>query len=313
MNNAGEDRADFAALYASIIDNLPIHVTRKGLDGRITFANSTFADLLGMPLEEIVGKSDYDFFPAELAKKYRRDDRRVEETGEPFIDVEENRSGGESRYFEVRKTPVRDEGGTITGTQAIFWEVTAQRRAERALEHEQFLLHALLDNLPDSIYFKDEGSQFIRVNRGLAEKFGHDDPSTIIGKSDFDMFTEEHARPARDDEKEVMRTGEPILGKIERETYDDGHETWCSTTKLPLRDHDGKIIGTFGVTRDITDLIVAEEELRKAKEIADAANKAKSDFLANMSHEIRTPMNAIIGMTELLMDTRLTETQGEYM
>ena len=309
MNSHGEERADFAALYESVIDNLPIHVTRKGLDGRITFANHTFAELVGLPVEEIIGKTDYDFFPDELAEKYRHDDELVITTLEPFTDVEENRSGGESRYFEVRKTAVCDAEGEVTGTQAIFWEVTAQRRAEAALKHEQFLLHALLDNVPDSIYFKDEASRFIRVNRGLAAKFGVEDPAEILGKSDFDLFTEEHARPAREDEKRVMRTEEPILGKIEKETFEDGTVTYCSTTKLPLRDHDGRVIGTFGVTRDITDLIKVEDELREAKEAADAANKAKSDFLANMSHEIRTPMNAIIGMTELLldMDTRLTD------
>ncbi len=432
---------DSIFFWSSLVDSLPVHVTRKDRSGRIVFVNQMFAALVGLPAEEIVGKTDFDFFPRELAEKYRRDDLRVMETGEPFTDVEENRSDGETRYVEVRKSAVRDIEGRVVGTQVVFWDVTEKQRAELALEHERYLLRSLLDNVRDSIYFKDRDSKFIRVGRGLAEKFGLSNSADLLGKSDADFFSVEHALPARQDELEIMRSGQPILGKIEKETWSDGRVTWCSTSKMPLYDESGKITGTFGITRDITELkeaevalarerdllrtlmdnlpdlifvkdargrfitinaalqsilgvaqledVVgktdadfsppelaaqyaaddqqvltsggpltdreerhidpdgdelwlltskipirdmdgtvsglvgigrnitkrkrAEEELRTAKEVADAANRAKSDFLANMSHEIRTPMNAIIGMTELLLDTKLSQTQRDYL
>jgi PAS domain S-box-containing protein len=133
-----------------------------------------------------------------------------------------------------------------------------RRRAEEALSQERCLLRALMDNLPDAIYFKDADSRFLRINQDLASSFGLDDPAEALGKTDFDFFTEEHARPAFEDEQEIIQTGQPLVGKEERETWLDGRVRWVSTTKMPLRDKDGTITGTFGVARDITKLKLAE-------------------------------------------------------
>src|SRR5205823_5149425 len=107
------------------------------------------------------------------------------------------------------------------------------RRAEEALSRERALLHALMDNLPDAIYFKDAASRFLRINKALATSFGLSDPAQAIGRTDFDFFTEEHARPASADEQESLRTGRPVVGKEERETWLDGRVSWVSTTKMP--------------------------------------------------------------------------------
>ncbi len=195
----------------------------------------------------------------------------------------------------------------------ILTEITRHKRTEQALDQERELLRTLMDHLPDSIYFKDEKSQFLRINKSLAQRFGLSDPQEAQQRTDRDFFTAEHAEQSLLDEQEVMRTGKPIVSLEEKETWPDGHETWVSTTKLPLRDGSGKIIGTFGVSRDITERKHKEEELRLAMAAAEAASKAKSEFLANMSHEIRTPMNGVIGMTELALETNLTREQRDYL
>ncbi|MFA5137769.1 MAG: ATP-binding protein [Elusimicrobiota bacterium] len=175
------------------------------------------------------------------------------------------------------------------------------------------LLRTLLDNLPDAIYFKDEQCRFILINKTLASKFKLSDPAQAVGKTDADFFTSAHSSQAMEDERRVMRTGEPIVGIEEEETWPDGRKTWVSTTKVPLRDEAGRIIGTFGMSRDITLHKQAEAELARAKQAAEAANEAKGAFLANVSHEIRTPLHGIKGMTELALQAKPSAKQREYL
>jgi diguanylate cyclase (GGDEF)-like protein/PAS domain S-box-containing protein len=130
-------------------------------------------------------------------------------------------------------------------------------------EFEQYLLDAFLEHVPDNVYFKDRESRFVRISRSLASRFGLKDPSQAIGKTDFDMFSEEHARLAFADEQQILRTGKPLLQKEERETWPDGRETWVLTSKLPLRDKQGAVIGTMGISRDITERKRTEQELNK--------------------------------------------------
>jgi PAS domain S-box-containing protein len=196
-------------------------------------------------------------------------------------------------------------------TSAELEERVRERTA--ALEHERYLLEALMQHLPHSIYFKDAGSRFLRLSRALVTKFGFTDPARVIGKTDFDFFSEEHARQAFIDEQDLLRGDKNVLEKEEVETWPDGSKTWVATTKLPLVDKQGRTIGTFGISKDITSQKRAEETLRMAKQAAEDANRAKGDFLANMSHEIRTPMNAIIGMTELVLDTEVSPIQRDYL
>ncbi|MBI4660855.1 MAG: PAS domain S-box protein [Verrucomicrobia bacterium] len=122
------------ALYHSLVESLPQNIFRKDLNERFTFTNRRFCQTLGKPLEEILGKTDFDFFPPELAAKYQQDDRRILESGELFETVEEHQPpGGEKLYVNVVKTPIYDSNGRIIGLQGIFWDITEKRRAEERL------------------------------------------------------------------------------------------------------------------------------------------------------------------------------------
>jgi PAS domain S-box-containing protein len=185
-------------------------------------------------------------------------------------------------------------------------------RSAQAVTPEGDLLRALLENIEDNIYFKDRESRFIRISSSHARHFGLGDPSDAVGKTDFDFFGADHARAAFEDEQEIIRTGKPIIGKVEKETWKRGRETWGLTTKVPMRNAAGEIIGTCGITKDITHLKETERELAKARDAALESTRVKSEFLANMSHEIRTPMNGVLGMVGLLLDTKLDPLQRDY-
>merc|ERR1711879_527406 len=124
----------------------------------------------------------------------------------------------------------------------------------------------LMDNIPDSIYFKDIRSKFFKVNNSTLKKFGFDNESELLGKSDLDLFGEAHGGAAYGDEQNIIRTGKPIIAKVEKEDWKDGSITWVSTTKLPLYNENGEITGTFGITRDITKQKQIEENYKQTRD-----------------------------------------------
>src|SRR6516225_10959165 len=125
------------------------------------------------------------------------------------------------------------------------------------------LLHAFLEHVPHNVYFKDLESRFVRISRSLATHFGLSDPGEAINKTDFDIFSKEHAEQAFADEQQIIRTGQPIVEKEEKETWPDGRESWALTTKLPLVDAKGIVVGTMGISRDITERKRMEREVEE--------------------------------------------------
>jgi len=145
------------------------------------------------------------------------------------------------------------------------------------LDHQLFM--ALMDTIPDRIYFKDREGHFLSVNKALKAFHKLTDDSGIIGLTDFDLFLPEHAKDAFEDEQKVLATGVSMVGKLERENLPDGRITWASTTKVPLRDADGNIIGTCGISRDVT------EEHDKAEQLSQYT-KALAEKQEQMEKEL---------------------------
>jgi two-component system, sensor histidine kinase and response regulator len=212
-------------------------------------------------------------------------------------------------------------------TVGILCLAIAASAADQRFWSERQLLEAFLEHIPDRVYFKDLESRFLRISRAKAASLGLNSPELAIGKTDADHFHSEHADRALADEKEIIRTGRPLVGKEEEVVWPDGRRTWVIASKVPLRDRRGEIVGTMGVSHDITarklaahELAIKAEELARSNaelerlaEVAKAASRAKGEFLANMSHEIRTPLNGIIGMTELTLETELSAEQRDYL
>jgi len=167
------------------------------------------------------------------------------------------------------------------------------------LTQESRFLHFLMAHFPDRIYFKDLKSRLIYGSKSFARLFNLEDITEFHGKTDFDYFSEAHARAAYEDEQEIIRTGEPKLGMEEMETWPDGRVTWCSTTKAPFRDDQGRIIGTFGISRDITVRKQAQEALQESE----ARYRQVSEQLATVNQQLA---EANQSLQELILTDPLT-------
>jgi two-component system sensor histidine kinase/response regulator len=182
--------------------------------------------------------------------------------------------------------------------------------AEAARELRLTCMANLLSTTEERVYFKDLESRFLFVSAGWIAAYAPGrSAEELTGKTDFDVFSHQHAADAFADEQEIIQTGKPIAGQVERETYTGRPDAWVSTTKMPLLDNAGRIIGTFGISRDVTAQVSAENTLaRQASELS-AQNeqlreldRLKDEFIAAVSHELRTPLTSIIGYIELLED-----------
>ena len=210
------------------------------------------------------------------------------------------------RIFEIVHT-----GTTFEGKKAIlkiFIDITERIQSDQALIRERNLMNALMNYLPDHIYFKDEESRFIRINKAHAESFGLSVPGEEIGKTDIDFFTEEHARQTYKDEQSIIQSGKPFILE-EKETWRDRPDTWVSTIKLPLMNPEGTIIGTFGISRDITERKQAEEALQRERDYADGIIETAQAIVLVMDTEGRiVRFNPYM---EEISGYKLTEVQGK--
>jgi two-component system sensor histidine kinase/response regulator len=300
---AEEERDRFFTLS---IDMLGI----AGYDGRFKRLNPAWERTLGYPVAELLARPFLDFV--------HPDDRAA-----TVAEFERVTSGADTHSFENRYRCRDGSYRWLLWTAAVYpdqrliyaaaRDITERKRTLEALATERNQLRTLMDSLPDHVFIKDRDSRFVTANAAVLRTLGVDRLEDVVGKTDFDFFARELAEPYYTDEQEIVRTGRPLLNREELLVDAAGQRKWLLTTKVPLRDREGAVVGLVGVSHDITERRRAEEERDRARSAAEAASKAKSEFLANMSHEVRTPMNGILGMTELLLDTPLSNEQRDYL
>ena len=257
------------ARYRAVVDSANDAIVTINTAGEIAGWNGaaqkifhyTAAEMLGQPLVRILPRAGHNHFFTDL--------QRIQAGGSPLVldkavELAGQREDGSVFPMEISVAEWRVSGERFfTGTMR---DITERKRAEEALNHEQTLMATLMKTLPDPVYFKDAASRFLRVNPALVRKLGLGDLAQVVGKTDADFFTEEHASKALADEQEIIRTGQSLVNIEEKETWPDGSETWVLTTKLPLRDDAGRIIGTCGISSNITEIKRAEETLRLSEE-----------------------------------------------
>ena len=245
-------------------------------DGLYISINEGFTKILGFEKEDIIGKTSLELnIWADPESRNILTRELIEKGNVNNLEVVFRRKNGES-IIGLMSASLIDIAG-VAHILSITKDITRRKHMEEALEREKFLINALMNNLTDHIYFKDQDSRFIRNSKSHAKSFGFNNPEELIGKSDFDFFAEQAARQAYNDEQQILKTGQPIL-KEEKLTRKDGTVAWFSAMKLPLLDNTGKIIGTFGISRDITEWKSTEEALKHSEErfrsLAQSANDA---------------------------------------
>lgn len=264
MVQAEQVLATEGALRNDLLESIPDGVWFKDKESRFTWVNRSIVNDLGKRTrEDIVGCTDFDFFTKQHALEAREDELRIMETGEPLINKleKDNYADGSPRWVYTTKIPLHDVDGNIIGTCGVTKDVTSLKKAEESMARESALLNDLLENAPDIVYFKDRDSRYTWINKAMTVLLGKASKAEIIGRTDFDFFTLGHAQEARADELRIMDQGESMINKLEVDNYADGKPRSVYTTKMPLHDTKGLIIGTCGITRDVTDLKRTEEAL----------------------------------------------------
>jgi PAS domain S-box-containing protein len=248
-NKRAEDA--FLKLYQrnqAILAAVPEIIMEVDNDKIYTWANNAGLEFFGT---DVVGKPASYYFEGE---------QQVYDLVKPLFDGTKDRfyieswqrsRDGEKRLLAWWCQVLKNNEGKVTGALSSARDITEQKKAEQALAKEQSLMHLLMDNLPDHIYFKDKESRFLRINGAMARSLDLTDPEQAKGMTDFDFFSEEHAQQAFNDEQTIIRTGQS-LNLEEKETHKDQPDTWVSTVKMPMTDNSGNIIGTFGISRDVT-------------------------------------------------------------
>ena len=323
------------ALLDAMLKTLPDYVYFKDTNSKFLRISQSMVKLFkAESTEQIIGKDDFDFHPRKAAQIYFDEEQEIIRSGKGFIDIIRQgiNENGDELWTSVTKLPMYDETGTCIGTFGISKDVTDIKKLEmevhernrelvnnqKELEQniaekdrlqselvwEKSLLDALMQNIPDSIYFKDKESRFVKISKSLVSLFGVSRSEEIEGKTDFDFQSPEHAREAYDDEQRIIKTQKPVIGIVEKEIF-NGRERFVSTTKLPLLNSKGEVLGTFGISRDITMLKKLELEIKKQNEILQTQQeelKVSNEELKSQEEELRVANEELAEHTRILRE-----------
>jgi len=174
---------------------------------------------------------------------------------------------GKSRWVFEAAVDLRNNMGRAYGSIGMYQDITERKLAEETLKYERDLLQIFMDNIPDTIYYKDADSKFVRINKAQAKFLKLNTPEEAIGKTDLDFMLPELAEQFREEEKQIVASNQPIVNRIEFNPTEDGKPRWLSATKVPVTDQNGRVVGLIGMSRDITEQKEAEKRDQKRREL----------------------------------------------
>lgn len=256
-----------------LMDTIPDHIYFKDRESRFVRNNAAHAKSLGAPSPEAcVGKTDRDFFTDEHADRALRDEKRIMETGVPMIGILERitRLNGSVFWGSATKMPWRNAAGEIIGTFGLTRDITELKNVEDQLTRERNLLRTIIDHLPSRVFVKDRDCRYVLNNSAHLESLGLKAQQEALGHTITEFHPGARGQQAQADDLQVLGGGDPILNSERSDFGTEGNTHWSLTTKIPLRDSQGKITGIVGVSHDITRRKMAEDELRRYTEEMEA-------------------------------------------
>ncbi|QBG47661.1 PAS domain S-box protein [Verrucomicrobia bacterium S94] len=246
-----------------IFDNTNDIIFTTDAEGNYTYLNTAAEEVTGFPVDELIGKNIMDLAAPECREEMAgRLQRRFEGCGEPgSFYFEMAHRNGSNIVLEIVTTVIRDEAGRLKEIHGIARDATERIRAERELEESRLFQRRIIDTIPARVFWKDRNCIYMGCNSAFASDAGFASPDDLVGKSDFEMgWAETDAERYQQDDREVMELELERINYEESQTRPDGTQYWVSTSKVPIRDVDGQVIGVLGAYQDITRRKLLEEE-----------------------------------------------------
>jgi len=241
-------------LFKTLLDNLSDSVSFKDDQHRFILVNKTNAVFGNVISEEVKGKTVFDFLSKEQAQRIHDDEDAIMRSGQAIVNKVEQviLDDGVERFLCVTKFPWYSAEGEIIGTMGLSKDVTEWKHTEEELAKNHTMLQTLLDAIPDAVCFKDSQNRFMLVNKAMTKRFMVQ-PEMMIGKTDFDFLPVDQAQKTSEEDTRIVQSGSSMMDTIERIVEKDGSEHWYSVTKVAWKDQSGKIIGTLGLYRNVTE------------------------------------------------------------
>jgi PAS domain S-box-containing protein len=258
-----------AAVVQTLMDAIPAPVFCKDAKGAYLGCNRAFGALRGMPEREIVGKTLYDMMPHHQAEQHAlMDEALLDQPGDQVYETTVTLADGSPRDAIIHKATFNDADGQVRGIVGVIVDITEIKQAQEALARERTLLRTVIDNLPDAVYVKDAAARKVLANRADLANIGASDEAQVLGKTDLELYPAEVAARFFADDQAVLQSGEPVLNREESLANVAGEQRWLLTSKLPLRDEQGRITGLVGIGHDITRRKQAEEALARERALS---------------------------------------------